>query len=190
MPTRVADPNLWHPSAAMVCVGPSQHPGRFEWERRSGASSLIDSGAPLDYSTLTQKTDEGDRTGPGAPCFLRSLRGPAPLAASLERSHNLGTHCQFGASAPATSPPQNWSPDSLRGSRLSFEWIVPGLTEVSFWNARRRLIAALEGPVRFRLVLGFTLARLSPNRCLAGGPTHAAVHYCGPAAVPSCPTEN
>jgi hypothetical protein len=148
MPPLVADQNPWHPSAAVVCVGQSQHPGRFEWERRSGASSLIDSGAPLGYSTRTQKTDEGDRTGPGAACFLRSKRGPAQLAASLERIHNLGTPCNFGASAPVTSPPQNWSPDSLRGSRLSFDWIVSGLTAVSFWNALRPWIATLEGPVR------------------------------------------
>ena len=49
----------------------------------------------------------------------------------------------------------------------------------------RWAMARLEGPVRFR-VKGtcFTLARLSPNRCLVGGPTLTVVHRCGPAAAP------
>lgn len=179
MPRLVADPNLWHPSAAVVCVGQSQHPGRLEWELRSGASSRSLTPARLwSISLLPKETSEGDRTGVGAPCFLRSNRRPETPARSAGRPHNLGTTYQFGASAPETSPPKNWSPDSLRGSRLSFDWIVPGLTAVSFWNALRRWIAALEGPVRFRLALGFTLARLSPNRCLAG------------LLCPSCLTEN
>jgi len=45
---------------------------------------------------------------------------------------------------------------------------------VCFWNAPSHLVSELEGPVRFRLALDFTLARLSPNRCLAGLQVRAA----------------
>ena len=46
---------------------------------------------------------------------------------------------------------------------------VSGFTAACFWTASRRLIVRLEGPVGFR-VLGkdSSLARLSPNRWLAG----------------------
>jgi hypothetical protein len=177
MPPLVADPNPWHSSAATVCVGPSQQSGRLEWELRSGASSLIDSSTPLDDPSLTQETDQADRTGTPVPP-VSFVRKSARSARASERPHNLGTTLPFGASAPVTSPPQNWSPDSLRGSRLSFEWIVSGLTAVCFWTAPRSSVA-LEGPVRFGFGPDFTLARLSPNRCLAGCPVD-----------PSCLTEN
>ena len=52
-------------------------------ELRSGASWLIDSELPLDYLSLTQETDEGDRIGHRAPGFLRSQIHPA--------HRNLGT---------------------------------------------------------------------------------------------------
>jgi hypothetical protein len=69
---------------------------------------------------------------------------------------------------PRDKSTKNWSPDSHRGSRLHFEWIASGLTVVSFWTVPRPWIAALEGPVGFEGLRDSTLARLSPNRCLAG----------------------
>ena len=36
-------------------------------------------------------------------------------------------------------------------SRLHFEWRVSGFTAVCFWTVLRRWIAALEGPVGFRV---------------------------------------
>src|SRR5215471_2099499 len=75
MPRLVADQNLWHLSATMACVGQSEHPRRFEWELRSGASlAAIDSEDLLHYLRFHPKeTDEGDRTGSFChPCFLRS----------------------------------------------------------------------------------------------------------------------
>ena len=49
----------------------------------------------------------------------------------------------------------------------------------------RRAMARLEGPVGLRAQGHYsTLARLSPNRCLAGGPTLTVVQRCGPAAAP------
>ncbi len=129
--------------------------------------------------TLLTRTKRTRETGTGScchPCLLRSKKEQKhsrPGAAAGCR-HSLGTTFNtFGASAPVPSPQKNWSPDSLRGSRLSFEWIAAGLTAVCFWTAPGRRTAAslaLEGPVRFRLGLGSTLARLSPNRCLAGLP--------------------
>jgi hypothetical protein len=175
MPPQVADSSHWHCSAS-VCVGPGQHPGRIEWERRSGALLL---GAWCRIGALRKKLGRGRPDWPTCPpgSFVRN--NPSALPKAPGSGHNLGTD-HFGASAPATSPPQNWSSDSLRSSRLSFAWIVPGFTEVCFWGARRRWIAALEGPVGLRVsgLTDSTLARLTPNRCLAGPPG------------PSCSTEN
>src|SRR5512146_2806027 len=146
--------------------------------------AVIDSAALVHYLSPTQeKTGEGGRTGlecPLLPSF--ELRGAKPAAASgrppiaperpsiLEHPpqpqvrHKTGAPTRFGATA------------------FSFEWIGAGFTAVCFWTAPVVLplagIRALEGPVRFRLALGSTLARLSPNRCLAGLPS------------PSCSTEN
>ncbi len=175
MPRLVADSIPWHTSADTVCVGQSEYPGRFEWELRSGAFARLLTRARLCVIPLSPKeTSEGNRTGPGAPCFLRSKGENAQPARVLERGHNLGTTAHFGASAPGPSPPQNWSPDSIRGSRLHFEWIASGLTAVCFWNAPGREIPVLEGPVWFGLAPDCSLARSSPNRCLAGLHVRAA----------------
>ena len=73
-----------------------------------------------------------------------------------------------------------------------FEWIDSGFTEVCFWTAPGvplcGKILALEDWARFDC--GLCPARLSPNRCLAGSPTHTRGSDCGRAAAPSCPTEN
>jgi hypothetical protein len=199
MPPLVADPIPWHLSAATVCVGPGEQPGRLEWELRSGAASLaIDFEGPLHYhSAYPRPTDEGDRTGSLChPCFLRSKisrrKAPRPpLAAGSIASERLPI---------LEHPPQRQvrlktgAPTRLGAAVFRFEWIVAGLTDVRFWIALVvppwAGILALEGPVRFRLALGSTLARLNPNRCLAGGPTSTAVRRCGPAVLPSCSTVN
>jgi hypothetical protein len=140
MPRLVADPIPWHKSAATVCVGQGEHPGRFEWELRSGACHrLIDSRAYLDYHPPDQdQTSEGSRTGSHChPCFLRSKKGEEqrPPGAARRPTEPRNEISHFGASAPGPSPSKNWSPDTIRGSRLRFEWIASGLTAVCFWNA-------------------------------------------------------
>ena len=178
MPRLVADQIPWHSSAAILCVGQSEHPKRIEWELRSGASlAAIDSGASVQYHNFTQKkTGEGDRTS--SYChpvsFVRKSRAAAAhrsfQAADItsERRHIL-EHPPQGQVRVKTG-----APTRIGATAFSFEWIASGLTAVCFWTALRRLIAALEGPVRFRLALGSTLARLSPNRCLAGLQVRAA----------------
>jgi hypothetical protein len=73
--------------------------------------------------------------------------------APRNRAHRHNRSVNFGASAPEARPqktgPARPSGNGRRsGSRLQIEWIAPGLTAESFWTVRRRLIAALEGPVR------------------------------------------
>ena len=42
-------------------------------------------------------------------------------------------------------PQKTGAPNIIGAAVLQFEWIVFGFTAESFWTARRRLIAALEG---------------------------------------------
>jgi hypothetical protein len=159
MPRLVADQNRWHSSATRLCVGQGEQPSRFEWELRSGAASVaIDSDEALHYQSLYPRpTDEGNRTGSLClPCFLRSkIKRRKAVAAAARRFHSLGTNQRFWSIRPRLKSTKNWSPDSPRGSRLSFEWIASGFTVVCFWTAPavppRAGIRALEGPVRFRL---------------------------------------
>ncbi len=154
----------------------SPQSGALEWERRSGASWLLDSEPARDYLTLTPETDQGDRraAGPRFPSFVNRSRLAEPGAADItsERLDILEHPPQRQVRRKTGAPPP------VRGSRLYFDWIVPGFTAVCFWAARWRWITALEGPVWTGLAPACTRARLSPNRCLAGLPS------------PSCPTEN
>jgi hypothetical protein len=165
MPPLAADPNPWHLSAATFCVGPSEYPGRFEWELRSGASwAILDSVRPVHYyiPTLQKRTRE---TGPALfatpVSFVRNRdkQSPSPHPPG-RRSYNLGTTTTNLEHPPlAQVHLKTGAPTPVRDSRLSFEWIVPGFTAVCFWDALRLvppklyrgaglLIAALEGPVR------------------------------------------
>jgi hypothetical protein len=171
MPPLAADLNLWRFERPHGLRWAKPAIRALEWELRSGALTSVPSGR-MDNSTY--KTSEGNRTGPGPSGFLRSKAASRASAARTPPGQDIALERTktFGASAPVARPTKNWSPDTIRGSRLHFEWIVSGLTAVSFWTARRRLIAALEGPARFRPAgRGFALTRLSPNRCLAGLPS-------------------
>ena len=153
MPRQVADQNHWRTSAAIVCVGQSQHPGRLEWELRPGVdfSAQIDFGGSIAYWADGQDNGRGRRKDSQASTsrFLRSKwrakQGLPELSSAIITSERIN---HFGASAPVPSPTKNWSPDSHRGSRLQIEWIAAGLTAVCFWNAICPLIMWLEGPVR------------------------------------------
>jgi hypothetical protein len=97
MPRLVADQNLWHLSAATVCVGQSEHPRRFEWELQSGAYlPAIDSVGTLRYQAITQekRTREAGPALFATPAsFVRKLRKeqnpPQPLAGHLIASERL-----------------------------------------------------------------------------------------------------
>jgi hypothetical protein len=154
MPRQVTDQNHWRTSAAIVCVGQSQHPGRFEWELRPGVDfrRRLTSEVPLRIWQMDKTNGRGRRKDSQASTF-RFLRSKCRAEQSLpelsrafitsERMNN------FGASAPVPSPRKNWSPDSHRGSRLQIEWIAAGLTAECFWNAICPLIMWLEDRVRF-----------------------------------------
>ncbi len=136
MPRLAADPNPWHFSAALVCVGQSEHPGRFEWELRSGAAwAAIDFGAPVAYPAPEPKERTREAGLAQRPHLLPSFAKEQSHRSRWRQAHNLGTTDDFGASAPVTSPTKNWSLDSHRGSRLQFEWRVSGFTVVCFWTA-------------------------------------------------------
>jgi hypothetical protein len=49
--------------------------------------------------------------------------------------HNLRMFLNFGASAPGSSPQKTGAPTRIGAAAFSFEWIVSGLTVVSFWTA-------------------------------------------------------
>lgn len=133
---------------------------------------LVDCDRAMHYPILyLEKTDEGGTTGsycPLPPSFEMEEEQSPPQ--SLAASSIASERTTFWSIRPRLKSTKNWSSDSHRSSRHSFEWIASGFTVVCFWTALRRWIAALEGPVRFRLALDSTLARLSPNRCLAGPP--------------------
>ena len=152
MPPFVADPYPWHLSAAAICVGQASNPGLLNGScgQVPLAAGLRPAGA-LFMACPKRRTRE---TGLAPVPPVSFVRRDSPSPRSPGPRHNLGTILLFGASAPGPSPPKTGAPTPVRGSRLSFEWIVPGLTAVSFWTARRRLIAALEGPVRLRLHTG------------------------------------
>jgi len=172
MPRLVADQYHWHSTAATVCVGQSEHPGRLEWELRSGVLwARIDYGSAMIYKafTLQKRTREARPALLLAASFVQKVNqakpaGPSPL-------HNLGT-------TYLEHPPQcqihhkTGAPTRIGAAAFTFEWRASGLTDVCFWTAPvvppPAGILTLEGPVRFRLGPDCTLARLSPNRCLAG----------------------
>ncbi len=147
MPRLVADLYPWHPSAARVCVGQSEYPGLLNGScGQVPLLAAIDSGAPLLYYTPYPEQNGRGRQEQAlfAPCLLRSKKvgthqsratNPARAAPIASERYSL----LFGASAPVPSPHKNWSPDSPRGSRLSFEWIAAGFTAVCFWNAPSHL---------------------------------------------------
>jgi hypothetical protein len=153
MPPRVTDPYACFEHIGLCWAG--QESGALEWDLRSAASRPLTRIEPLRYSyaDLTE-TSEGDRTGLGAPCFLRSKRGEGN-ARHCGRGHHLGTfsileHPPQRQVHKKLEPHTGQAMAGASGSRLHFEWIAPGLTVVGFWTAPRRWIAALEGPVGFR----------------------------------------
>jgi hypothetical protein len=169
-PRRVADSIPWHPSAAPVCVGPSEHPGRFEWELRSGAAlAAIDSGTPLRYHTLTKRNGRGKQNralfAPLFPSFeikekpsCRSRGSPFIASERFKR---------FGASAPGPNPQKTGAAHpggeaaaafNLNGQSLGSLRCVSGPPEglsCRSFSAKADIAPLrLEGPVRFRLLPG------------------------------------
>jgi hypothetical protein len=172
MPPRVADPYPWHFSAATVCVGQASNPGLL-----NGSCGQVPLGSwtpNVHWTILPLPKRRTGETGPATRppvSFVRNEPGPPEsLSADIasERFILLEHPPQRQVRRKTGAPPP------VRGSRLYFDWIVPGFTAVCFWAARRRWIVALVGRVR----LALRPTRLSPNRCLAGLP------------CPSCPTEN
>ena len=160
---------LGKPGIRPIRLGPAVSGARAGWLGWHSRLSLL----------RPKKTDEGDRIGPGAPCFLRSMKGePSRISGPPEPRNvaGLGSIRPTGTSANKLGAAFR-SRIGVAAASLPFEWIARGLTAVCFWTAPRRLIAALEDRVRFGLA-GLCPARPSPNRCLAG------------LLSPSCPTEN
>ncbi len=173
MPPRAADPYPWHTSAATVCVGQASNPAALDGSCGQVPQGSLTPTSLCAISGLPKATGRGRPDWPQVPpvSFVpnkaETPEPPSPHIASerpclLEHPPQRQVHHKTGAPTP------------VRASRLHFDWIVPGFTELCFWSAPRRSIAALEGPVRFAL----RPTRLRPNRCLAGLPS------------PSCPTEN
>jgi hypothetical protein len=88
------------------------------------------------------------------------LRARPSLTARCARSKSAATditsECNFGVSAPMARPQKTGAAHrpataGQAAAVLQFEWIAPGYTARSFWNASRRWIAALEGLSKFRL---------------------------------------
>ena len=172
MPSLAADPYPWHLSAAILCVGQASNPGLL-----NGSCGQVPLGSWTPNPRWTifplpkRRTREtGLATVPPVSFVRKSVQPAEPGLTDItsERPDTLEHPPQRQVRRKTGAPPP------VRGSRLYFDWIVPGLTAVCFWAARRRWIVALVGPVR----LALRQTRLSPNRCLAG------------LLRPSCPTEN
>jgi hypothetical protein len=155
MPRLAADPYPWHLSAALVCVGQASNPAAL-----NGSCGQVPQGSLTPpnlgaISGLPKATGRGRPDWPKGPRFPSFLREPKPLDPT-------SPHIASERPYLLEHPPQRHvrlktgAPTPVRGSRLSFDWIVPGFTAVCFWSARRRLIAALEGPVWTGLAPAYT----------------------------------
>jgi hypothetical protein len=149
MPRRVADLYPWHSSAATSALGQASIPGALNGSCGQVPLGSLTPPRPWIISGLPKRRtrETGLATVPPV-SFVRKSTRPTGVP---ERLHNLGTTLALEPPPQRQVHRKTGAPTPVRGSRLSFEWIVPGLTVVCFWSALRRLIAALEGPVRFGL---------------------------------------
>ena len=149
MPPLAPDQRPWRRRAPPVCLG---------HVRESGV--LIGSGAQWPSKSILVRPP-GARAGGSQPPPARSISGPAP-----EKSF-----AEYFVSAPAARPPKTGALDRIlripdQGSRLSFDWIAPGFTDVCFWSARAFELRA--GRPSWLGPRPAGMSRLTPKRCLAG----------------------
>jgi hypothetical protein len=137
MPPLAADPYRWHSSAAVVCVGQASNPGAL-----NGSCGQVPPGSwtpPELWAILflPKRNGRGRPDWPAGPRFPSFARQSARSGAASEPLHNLGMTLALEHPPQRQVHHKTGAPTPVRSSRLSFDWIVPGLTEVCFWSALR-----------------------------------------------------
>ena len=177
MPRLVPDPNCWHPSAAMVCVGPSEHPRRLNGNCGQVPLELLLTSTGLCSITRLTYSKRTRETGPAL------IATPVSFVRKMWRSQaGRNSSCQVHTSERLMileHPPQcqvhQKTGASTRIGAAACHLNGESLGELSCVSGPPRILSGLDPAPGTRLRPGTASAALragplSPNRCLAGRP--------------------
>ena len=157
MPLPDAEQNSWRSSApSLRWAKPAIR--RLDWELWPGACGQLTTPPACGIDALAYRNERGRQDGIYAPCFLRSKKGEASARRRQCNRWPLTSprnEC-FWSIRPNAKSTKNWIRtlvDKRPAMRQppSFRMERPWVDCLSFWTAPRRPIAALEGPVGFRV---------------------------------------